>query len=170
MISFATYDDLAEMDSLRRANQEVVGFVPMSKWEWHIGNRPRTLLIMRENDDMVGYLYWTAGLPVAAIQQLVVREDARRFERGTALVGSAVMAMEHPNRYGVTCRCRCDLEAVLFWEALGWEKIRLEESGRRGSLWRFYKSLKPALLDLGLYLPQKFTGGGQRKGFRLVPR
>ena len=85
-VSFAEYDDLSEMDALRRASQEAVGFVPMSKWEWHIQNRPTTLINMRDDGDMTGYIYWTPGLPVAAIQQLVVREDARRFERGKELV------------------------------------------------------------------------------------
>ena len=167
--SLATQDDLAEMDALRRSEQEAVGFVPMSKWEWHIKHRPNTLITMRENGDMVGYIYWTAGLPVAAIQQLVIRSDARRFERGSALVAKAIKVMEHPARYGVTCRCRSDLEAILFWPAIGFEIVREEQSGRRGPVLRFYKELKPSLLPLGLYLPEKFKGGGQRQGFRLIP-
>lgn len=168
MINFATMDDLAEMDFLRRNNQEAVGFVPISKWEWHVINRPKTLICLRENSEITGYIYWTPGLPVAAIQQLVVRKDARRFERGSALVDAAILAMKAPSRFGVTCRCRENLEAVLFWEAIGWEKIRLEQSGRRGPLWRFYLELQPCLFNLGIYLPQKFVGGGQRKGFRFI--
>jgi len=169
-ISFATEDELAEMDSLRRANQEAIGFVPMSKWEWHVRHRPQTLIVMHENGDMVGYLYWTPGLPVAAIQHLVVRGDARRFERGTDLVEKAIQAMNHLGRYGVTCRCRCDLEAIFFWLAIGFELIRQEESGRRGPVLRFYKELRPTLMPLGPYLPEKFRGGGQRIGFRPVSR
>jgi len=153
---------------LRRHCQEAVGFVPMSKWEWHIEHRPKTLITMREEGDMVGYIYWTPGLPIAAIQQLVIREDARRFERGTALVEKAIKAMEYRGRYGVTCRCRHDLEAVFFWLAIGFELIRQEESGRRGPVLRFYKELKPSLMALGPYLPEKFRGGGQRVGFRLI--
>jgi len=168
MIYTATLEDLREMDSLRRANQEAVGFVPMSKWEWHIETRPNTLLCMREEGEITGYIYWTPGLPVSHIQQLVVREDVRRWERGTNLVQRAIHLMEHPGRYGVTCRCRVDLEATLFWEALGFELIRQEASGVRGPVLRYYLELKPTLLPLGIYLPEKFRGGGQRKGFRLI--
>lgn len=168
-ITLANYDDLASMDSLRRHNQESVGFIPLSRWEWCLSHRPRTLIVMRENGDLVGYIFWTPGLPVAAIQQLVVREDARRFERGSELVDEAIINMENPNRYGVTCRCRLDLDAILFWPAIGFELIRLEESGRRGDVARFYKQLKPSLFPLGPYLPSRFFGGGQRIGFRFLP-
>ena len=109
MVNFAVADDLKEMDSLRRANQEAVGFVPLSKLEWHVAHRPRTLIVLREGGELTGYIYWTPGIPVAHIQQLVVREDLRRWERGTALVNYALAAMNHPGRYGVRCRCRIDL-------------------------------------------------------------
>lgn len=167
-IEYATHDDLNEMDALRRSNQEAVGFIPLSKWEWHIDYRPRTLIVLREHTDMVGYIFWTPGLPVAAIQQLVIRADARRFERGSELVGKAIEAMNHPGRYGVTCRCRMDLEATLFWPAVGFELVRQEQLGRRGPVLRFYRQLKPTLLNLGAYLPERFRGGGQRQGFRLT--
>jgi len=160
---------LAEMDSLRRANQEAVGFVPFSRWEGVMEHRPETISMLYENGDMVGYVWWTPGIPVAAIQQLVVREDARRFERGTELVARAILRMNHPLRYGVTCRCRCDLESTAFWEAVGFRAIRLEESGRRGPVMRYYRELRPALLDLGEFLPVRGrTPGGQRRGFRWV--
>ncbi len=166
-LAYAEAEDLRAMDALRRASQEAVGFVPMSRWEWVTANRAQTMRLLRENGDLVGYIWWTPGLPVAAIQQLVVREDARRYERGTALVDAAIEDMSHPLRYGVTCRCRQDLEAVGFWAALGFEPVRLEESGKRGPVVRFYKSLQPALLDLGSYLPVRgITAGGQRQGFR----
>lgn len=140
--------------------------MPLAKWEWVTQNRPMTMRVMRENGDMVGYIWWTPGLPVAAIQQLVIRGDARRWERGTEMVNTALRDMAHPGRYGVTCRCRIDLEGVEFWRALGFEEVRLEESGRRGPVMRFYRSLQPALLSLGPYLPLRTRIWGTRHGFR----
>jgi len=169
MIDIATLKDLKEMDSLRRANQEMVGFVPLSKWEWHISHRPTTLLVLREESEITGYLYWTPGHPVASIQQLVIREDLRRLDRGTMLVKALIrLLFDAPSWYGVTCRCRADLEATIFWKILGFELIRVEQSGRRGPVLRYYKELKPTLLPLGIYLPEKFRGGGQRHGYRLI--
>lgn len=156
------------MDALRHADQEAVGFVPFSRWEREVERDYNTLLVMRENNDLVGYIFWTRGWPVAAIQQVVVRSDARRDERATALVDAAMKEMVTQYRYGATCRCRVNLEATAFWEALGFRVVRLEESGRRGPLIRYYKELAPALFDLGDYLrrPSFGAGAGQRKGFR----
>ena len=167
VINHATMKDLEEMDKLRKTEQNKVGFVPMSRWEWQVTYRSQTLSVMKEDGEMVGYIFWTPGLPVAAIQQLVIREDARRFERGSELVDQALEDMQDPQRYGVTCRCRLDLEANLFWEALGFEAVR-EESGGAGGypLIRYYKELRPTLLPLGLYLPYNVRLKNQRDGFR----
>ena len=165
----AKANDLRELDSLRRRSQEAVGFVPLARLEADSTRDAATLLTGWENGDMVAYLWWTRGRPVAAIQQLVVREDARRRERGLAMVAAAESAMTAPDRYGVACRCRLDLEATAFWEAAGFRRVRLEESGRRGPVVRYYRELRPALLDLGLYLPVHRVTGGGRRGFRLTP-
>jgi GNAT superfamily N-acetyltransferase len=164
----ATLADLEEMDALRKTSQEAVGFVPMSRWEEQVTRAPERLLTGWENGDLVAYVFWTPGLPVAAIQHVVVREDARRDERGTLIVEAALEAMAvNPHRYGVTCRCRLDLEATAFWRDLGFEAVRLEDTGgRRGPALRFYKSIRPALLDLGLYLPNRTPVLAQRRGFR----
>lgn len=167
----ASLDDLLELDSLRRTEQESVGFIPMSKYEEEVERRKATVLTMRENGDMVGYLYWTRGFPVATIQQVVIRQDARRRERATSLVDAATQEMSEQGRAGVTCRCRVDLDAVAFWEACGFERIRLEDSGRRGPLIRFYKALSPSLLEPSLWLrgPEFGRLAKQRRGFRVVP-
>lgn len=146
--------DLLELEAMRRAEQEAVGFLPMSCYERQIVHDPTCILTAWDNGDMTGYLYWTPGLPIAAIQQIVIRHDARREERGALLVHSAIDSMTADlRRYGVTCRCRVDLEAVAFWESLGFCACRIEASGRRGPCIRYYLPLREALLDLGPYLP-----------------
>ena len=162
--------ELLELDSLRRRDQEAVGFVPLDRLQADLDRDAMTVLTGWENGDMVGHLWWTRGLPVASIQQVVIREDARRRERGTALVGAALDAMrQDERRYGVTCRCRVDLAATDFWLAAGFKAVRLEESGRRGPCLRLFRELRPTLFDLGLYLPMRgITQGGSRIGFRPV--
>ena len=160
----ATLDDLRAIDDLRRKDQESVGFVPMSCYEAEINRGRQTLLVLTESGETVGYLYWTRGFPVASIQQVVVRQDARRRERATALVDAAVAAMKAQGRVGVTCRCRVNIEGIEFWRSLGWREVRLEQSGRRGPLLRFYRELSPPLFEIGV----RAAGipPGHRKGFR----
>ncbi len=163
--------DVPAIDSLRRAEQEAVGFLPQSRYEIEASRREPTLLVMLENGDYVGYLFWTPGWPVATIQQVVVRQDARRDERATRLVEAAEQAMLSMGRYGVTCRCRLNLEAINFWSALGYREVRIEESGRRGSLMRYWKELTPALFEVETYLRGPAFGkmAKQRRGFRALP-
>lgn len=166
-IRLATHEDLLAIDALRRAEQEAVGFLPLSRYEREVESRRRTLWVLSENGDVVAYLLWTRGWPVATVQQLVVRDDARRIQRATALVDRVRAEMLRQHRYGVTCRVRADLAAVLFWRALGFREVRREASGRRGPCIRFYQGIGPTLFDLGDYLRSAAPGMMQRRGFRL---
>lgn len=169
-VGIAVAADLRELEALRRDEQEAVGFLPLSRYEAEVVAGRKTLITLRDNGDMTGFLFWTRGRPVATIQQIVVRPDARRHERATALVNEACRIMEAGGHAGVTCRCRVDLEAIAFWEAMGFEMIRLEESGRRGPLMRFYLSLQPSLLSPSEFLRSSAFGplAQQRRGFRLM--
>lgn len=163
--------ELRELDNLRRSEQEAVGFIPLTRFERQLTSNPWCILTAWDNGDMTGFLYWTPGLPVAAIQQIVVRRDARRDERGALLVNSAIASMAADlRRYGVTCRCRVDLEATAFWEALGFRPCRLEDSGRRGPCIRYFRPFREALLDLSSYLPMHSQTWGNRTGFRWKSR
>lgn len=167
----ASDQDLPAMDALRRANQESVGFIPMSKWEWEVKRELETLLILEENGDVIGYIYWLPGWPIATIQQVVTRNDARRREIGTALVNAAIERIKQIGRYGVMCRCRADLEAILFWPSVGFHQVRVESSGRRGPCIRFFQQLRPAVFgDLSAYLPETPIGMHKslRRGFRFT--
>ncbi len=169
MIRFATNNDLLNIDALRRANQEAVGFVPFSKFQWHIENRPGTICVLLENDEVASYIYWTTGIPVSKIQHLVTSEECRGKGYGKQLLNYAIELMRVPNRYGVACRCRVNLpEAVKFWIACGFEVIREEKSGKRGNLLRLYKELQPSTIPPEELVKEKFRGGGQRKGFKLI--
>ena len=162
----ASLEDLKAIDDLRRKDQESVGFIPMSRYEAEVERGRDTLLSAFENDDLVGFLFWTRGFPVATIQQVVIREDARRVERATALVSTALTEMKRQGRVGVTCRSRLNIPGIELWRALGWRELRREQSGRRGDLARFYYEISPALFDLAPYLRAPGYLPGQRQGFR----
>ena len=170
MIRFAIEKDLAEIDELRRANQEALGFVPFSKFQWHIEKRPGTICVLLENERVASYIYWTAGIPVSKIQHLVVSKDCRGKGYGGQLLNYAIEIMRVPDRLGVACRCRVNMpEAVRFWTSHGFKVIREEiSSGKRGNLLRLYKELQSSSIPLEELVKEKFRGGGQRKGFRLI--
>jgi len=162
----ASFEDIKAIDDLRRKDQESVGFIPLSRYEAEVERGRATLLSAFENDDLVGFLFWTRGFPIATIQQVVVREDARRMERATALVTTALTEMESQGRVGVTCRSRLNIPGIALWRALGWRELRREQGGKRGDLARFYHEIRPVLFDLAPYLRASGFLPGQRQGFR----
>lgn len=165
----ATSADLRYIDSLRRHEQERVGFLPLSRYERETESQRGTLLVGVEGGDRVGFIFWTPGWPIARIQQLAIQDDARRMERGTALVQAVADRIPHHN--GLTCRCREDIEGREFWRALGFAEIRREPGGRRKiPLIRFYRELWPGLFDLQPSIPVSAALLGQRQGFRFHPR
>ena len=66
----------------------------------------------------------------AKIQQIAVRNDARRLDYGTALLAVARDFCEHFGLRGFTLRCRTDLESNFFWSALGFRRYGTWEKGK----------------------------------------
>ena len=145
-ISKATLADVDYMCHLQRieANREdSIGFVPRMGYEKEIdGRRHGLILIGRENDDEIGFIYATRNTAgVTTIQQVAVQDDARRLEIGTALVG----AVPRPNDWLVTLRCRQNLPSVDFWKDLGFEIHGIDNT--------------PTKRKQGVLLFQKVIGG-----------
>ncbi|MCK9599111.1 MAG: GNAT family N-acetyltransferase [Sphaerochaeta sp.] len=154
------------VDKMQKDNSFSVGFIQRTIWDKYVwgGERNFIVLICEKNHDPVGYILITPGRAAstyAKIQQIVVRNDARRLEYGTALLSVARMFCEEFSRHGFTLRCRVDLESNLFWGALGfhhygtWEKGKLNHVGMMASddinLW---------MIDLNSNQPPLFAGGG----------
>jgi GNAT superfamily N-acetyltransferase len=160
------------LDKLQNENSYAIGFVPNSYWEKAVwgGIKNSVLLICEKNNDPVGYVYLTPGRAphsYAKIQQIAVREDARRLDYGSALLAVVKEFCNTFDRIGVTLRCRIDLESNKFWQALGfglygvWQKGRINHSGFKASndinLWRIDLNDKLLYLfdvnetDTGLY-------------------
>lgn len=135
VVRTSTYKDQTFIDKLQKENSYAVGFIQKTIWEKYVygGERNFVVFICEKNDDMVGYILLTPGMgsmTYAKIQQIAIREDARRLEYGTALIDTVRKFCEKFGRIGVTLRCRQDLEANKFWKSLGFELYGIWEKGK----------------------------------------
>lgn len=157
----ATSKDKSFIDKLQKDNSYAVGFIQSTIWDKYVfgGERNFVVFICEKNTDMVGYVLLTPGRKAysyAKIQQIAVREDARRLDYGSALLAVVKDFCNQFTRMGVTLRCRIDLESNKFWMALGfsmygvWKKGQVNHVGFKASddinLWRI--DLNESLLTL----------------------
>ena len=157
----ATEKDKAFIDKLQKDNSYAVVFIQATVWDKYVfgGERNFVVFICEKNDDMVGYVLLTPGRKAysyAKVQQIAVREDARRLDYGSALIAVVKDFCNTFDRMGVTLRCRVDLDSNHFWKALGfslygvWEKGKINHVGFKASddinLWRI--DLNDQLLTL----------------------
>jgi len=128
-------EDMSFVDKLQKENSQAVGFIQKTVWTDYVygGKRNFVVFICEKNNDMVGYILLTpgrGGMSYAKIQQIAVRNDARRLDYGTALIDCVRKFCYKFGRIGVSLRCRKDLESNLFWKALGFELYGVWEKGK----------------------------------------
>ena len=131
----STIKDLLLIDKLQKDNSYAVGFIQKTVWEKYVfgGERNFVVFICMANNDAVGYVLITPGkgsYKYSKIQQIAIRNDARRLHYGTALLDVCKQFCEKFHRVGFTLRCREDLESNNFWKALGFKKYGLWEKGK----------------------------------------
>ena len=81
---------------------------------------------------VVGYILLTPGKGThtyTRIQQIAVRDDARRLDYGSALIHVVKDFCQNFQRIGARLRCRVDLESNYFWKALGFTKYGVWKKG-----------------------------------------
>lgn len=172
----ATGQDQSFIDKLQKENSHALGFIQHTIWEKYVfgGERNFAVFVCEKNNDMVGYVLITPGrgpYTYLRIQQIAVREDARRLDYGTALMTVVKEFCNKFNLMGARLRCRTDLESNHFWKALGfvqygvWRKGMENHVGFKASrdinLWQI--DLNESLitlfetkeLDNGLWVPTK---------------
>ncbi len=131
----STARDMLLIDKLQKENSYAVGFIQKTIWEDYVfgGKRNFIVLICEANNDAVGYVLITPGkrpMTYAKIQQIAVRDDARRLHYGTALISVCRDFCEQFSRIGFTLRCRVDLDSNYFWRQLGFQKYGIWEKGK----------------------------------------
>lgn len=159
----ATSTDILFIDKLQKENSHAVGFIQRSVWDRYVfgGERNFVVLICEKNTDMVGYVLLTPGkgaYSYAKIQQIAVRNDARRLDYGSALIAVVRDFCETFQRQGVTLRCRVDLESNHFWKALGFENYGLWHKGKTNHVgFKASNDINLWRIDLNRNLLQLFT-------------
>ena len=131
----STIKDMLLIDKLQKENSNAVGFIQKTIWEKYVfgGERNFIALICEANNDAVGYVLITparGAYKYAKIQQIAVRNDARRLHYGTALLEVCKDFCNTFHRIGFTLRCRTDLESNKFWMAMGFERYGVWEKGK----------------------------------------
>ena len=132
------------IDKIQKENSYAVGFIQRTIWDKYVfgGERNFFVLLVEANHDPVGYCLVTPGRThgdYVRIQQIAVRQDARRLAYGSALTGVIRDFCSEHQRAGARLRCRADLESNLFWRALGfvcygvWEKGKVNHVGFKAS-------------------------------------
>jgi GNAT superfamily N-acetyltransferase len=159
----ACVQDMVFIDKLQKDNSYAVGFIQKTVWEKYVfgGERNFVVFICEKNGDTVGYILITPGLGVGRhikIQQIAVRDDARRLDYGSALIAVVRDFCTTFSRAGATLRCRTDLDSNYFWRALGfvkygtWQKGKINHVGFKASLdinlWRIDLTDDQLLLPL----------------------
>ena len=131
----STIKDMSLVDKLQKENSYAVGFIQKTVWEDYVwgGKRNFVVLICEANNEAVGYVLITparGSYKYAKIQQIAIREDARRLYYGKALVEVCRDFCETFGRIGFTLRCRIDLDSNTFWKSLGFEIYDTWEKGK----------------------------------------
>ena len=151
VISRATLADLPYIVHLAKIEDQCLGFVPSTRYEFTIneqGTKTCVINVLKENNQHLGFVY--AGITpdknITKIYQIAVQQDARRLTFATALVDSVTLESTD----FITLRCATDLESNRFWTALDFEEGRLLQGGktRNRKIQQYYKTTG------GLYLPQ----------------
>lgn len=146
----STISDTLILDKLQKENTNAIGFLPITYFEKCIwgGQKNAFVFICTANNDEVGYVYITPGkhLSYAKIQQIAIRNDARRLQYGSALIDVCRQFCLLFERVGFTLRCRVDLESNFFWQSLGFTKYGTWEKGKYNNQSRLIASN-----DINLY-------------------
>lgn len=135
LVRNANYKDSSFIDKLQKENSFAVGFIQRTIWDKYVfgGERNFFVLMCEKNLDPVGYTLVTPGRKsgdFVRIQQIAVRNDARRLHYGKALIEVIRSFCVLNERLGARLRCRKDLESNSFWEALGFSKFYVWNKGR----------------------------------------
>lgn len=122
------------LDALSKRNGYCVGFLPLIAYEQAIDKDRVTLLFY--NDQPAGYLIRGPVKETTKIYQLVIAEDLRRIVNGTALLNHLITQANAGRAHQITLHCAEDLEANLFWQSLGLQRIGKRLKDKTGKRWQ----------------------------------
>tara|TARA_B100000427_G_scaffold260318_1_gene224596 strand:+ start:233 stop:847 length:615 start_codon:yes stop_codon:yes gene_type:complete len=113
----ATIGDLKYIDHLQRKNAEELAFYPNQVFEREVSNH--RVLLAKVNSEPAGYIYHGALGQVCKIHQACIEYDLRGQLYGAALIRNLFSLADASNVLSITLRCGSDIEANMFWKAMG---------------------------------------------------
>ncbi len=141
-VRLAEPEDLLFVMSLQRKNRESVGGLPTPAIAARLERR--TLLLGLLNGEPCGYLMFDYGDGVLRVPQACIQYDARRRTYGECLVGQ--MLNLYPDAKEVRLRCAADIDANVFWKAMGFICVGSvpggSRRGRRLNLWQLWNDAR----------------------------
>lgn len=138
--------DLAFVVSLAKTETDTIGFIPRSRYELYLD--AGTLRIQRVNGQRCGFL--CHGLPRRGqpvhVYQCCIQTDARRLQAATTLITTFIFECRCVGATEILLRCRTDIEANWFWQAMRFDPINIEPAGARrgGTITTYRRLLQPA--------------------------
>lgn len=136
-IRHALTEDIPAIEALRRADKNCLGFVPTAKYE-HITNHTHQngrnrwkyewLLVSIDNDDLTGFCLGGFHRLGCKMEQLAVRQDARRRARALLLMDTMENEARRRGCPRIRSRVAYDIEANFFWRAAGYLPVTTVES------------------------------------------
>lgn len=120
-----------------RLDGECLGWLPKAAYDQ--AHQQGRIIALYNNDDLVGFVLWSAHAAECRILQIWIRRDARLMLHGRALIEAVEAIARSKAAHILRLWCAVDLAANLFWRALGfhyrtWRWGRAQR-GRRHALW-----------------------------------
>lgn len=125
--------DTSWIIGLARENTDAIGFIPAPTLEWQYIRQGRYIIQGDEQGRRVGFLLHGA---IRTGQSLVISQHCIQYEKRNRDYGrkAFMVLLDRARRYGassIRLRCGCDLEAIRFWQAVGFQIIRIIPGGER---------------------------------------
>jgi hypothetical protein len=164
VIREARSGDWSFLDHLQRKHHAAIGFLSRAALREAIARR-RVLLAL-ENGEPAGYLYGTAPYQrredVAIIFQAAICYDARRRLLGTALVEAFTDRLSA--EVAQLCLwCASDLDANLFWSALGFSAVATRAGARSTGRTHIFWCRRLAAMSDPFWVPDATRAGVMRE-------
>jgi predicted GNAT superfamily acetyltransferase len=157
--------DIKYIDSLRKKEGSALGFIPVANYESVAMKAPvagrlrhlySTLMVTEDEGDLTGFCYTSFAENKAHIFQIVVQEDARRWQRALLMEGAVEAEAKKRGKTHLTCRVAYDLESNFFWRAIGFVVIaqttstwlNQKESQSKRPIIVYEKQINASLFDI----------------------
>lgn len=150
-VRFSTADEspltMMDISKMMQAEKDRVGFIPIGGEHGMIRYARRGNLVVAQYEGtthVVGYLYWSATVAETHVHQAIVADALRGTGIGRRMI--RFLAEAHPAK-GMSARVRDDLNAVGFWERMGFAVARTERHATSGSTIRVYERPPQDMID-----------------------